>query len=71
MSNFEQRWEEAFEGIKEANNKKFGEFGGIMSLGFAEFKPLFELFYNQGKEDVVSQVENVSGNVSEDLGGFE
>lgn len=52
MSNFEQRWKEAFEGVKEANNKKFGEFGGIMSLGFAEFKPLFELFYNQGKEDL-------------------
>lgn len=67
MSNFEECWEEAFEGIKEANNKKFGEFGGVMSLGFAELKPMFELFYNQGKEDIVSQVENVS----ENLGGHE
>lgn len=57
--NFELRWEEAFQGIQEVNNKKFGEFGGVMSSGLYEFKPMFELFYKQGQEDILSQLSNV------------
>jgi hypothetical protein len=54
--NFEQRWKECFEGVKQANDKKFGEFGAIMSTGFAEFKPMFELFYEQAQEDLLNKL---------------
>lgn len=56
--NFEERWKESFDEIQEINKKKFGEFGGVMSLGFAEFKPVFELFYKQGQEDVLINLES-------------
>ena len=49
--NFEKRWNECFEGIKESNTKKFGELAPMVSQGFLEFKPLFELFYSQAVED--------------------
>lgn len=49
--NFEKRWDECFEGIKESNNKKFGDISPMVSQGFLEFKPLFELFYSQAVED--------------------
>lgn len=49
--NFEKRWDEYFEGIKESNAKKFGELAPMVSQGFLEFKPLFELFYSQAVED--------------------
>lgn len=65
--NFEQRWEESFKEIQAVNIQKFGEFGEVMSSGFAEFKPMFELFYKQGQEDILSRMSNVS----ENLGGFE
>ena len=65
--NFEQRWEESFKETQEINIQKFGEFGGVMSSDFAEFKPMFELFYKQGQEDILSRMSNVS----ENLGGFE
>ena len=48
---FEQHWEESFREIQEANSKKFGEFGGVMSSAYSQFKPVFELFYKQGVED--------------------
>ena len=48
---FEKRWDECFEGIKESNTKKFGELAPMVSQGFLEFKPLFELFYSQAVED--------------------
>ena len=67
--NFEQRWEEAFKDIQEANNKKFGEFDIVMSAGFSELKPMFELFYKQGQEDVfdklkVEAVDNINTKIS-------
>ena len=49
--NFEKRWDECFEGIKESNTKKFGELAPMVSQGFLEFKPLFELFHFQAVED--------------------
>lgn len=64
---FEERWKESFNEIQEINKKKFGEFGGVMSIGFAEFKPMFEFFYKQGQEDILSRIDNVA----ENLGGFE
>lgn len=73
--NFEQRWKECYEEIKQVNDKKFGEFGAIMSTGFAEFKPVFELFYNQGKEDLQNtfrtQREDLVNNASKVLGDKE
>lgn len=60
--NFEERWKESFEEIQKVNNKKFGEFGAVMSSDFAEFKPMFELFYKQGQEDILNRMNNVVEN---------
>lgn len=57
--NFEDRWNESFKEIQEVNNKKFGEFGGVISSSFSEFKPMFELFYNQGQEDILNRMNNI------------
>lgn len=65
--NFEDRWNESFEDIQKVNNKKFGEFGEVMSSGFSEFKPMFELFYKQGQEDILNRMNNIP----ENLGGSE
>lgn len=66
--NFEDRWNESFEEIQKVDNKKFGEFFKCSLVHrFSEFKPMFELFYNQGQEDILNRMNNVA----ENLGGFE
>lgn len=57
MSNFEQRWDEAYSAIKEQNKVNFGVLADTMNQGLLQFKPVFELFYIQGIEDYVNNKE--------------
>lgn len=57
MSNFEQRWDEAYSVIKEQNKVNFGVLADTMNHRLLQFKPVFELFYIQGIEDYVNNKE--------------
>lgn len=57
MSNFEQRWDEAYSVIKEQNKVNFGVLAEVMNQGLLQFKPMFEVFYNQGVEDYINNKE--------------
>lgn len=60
--NFEERWKESFKEIQEINKQKFGALGEVISQSFAEFKPMFKLFYEQGQEDILNKMNNVVEN---------